>query len=568
MRVVLTLVVYKANGHMSVKMDTHLTLWCMLLSFFSLFFFLFFSSIFLFSLSMPPSIDQTTVATLSPFLRLPDELQIRILSHLPSQELLKATAVCQKWKRLALDGTLWTKIDVTPFYSAIPSEQLLRLGVAAGKFLRVANFRGCVQLTGHGLRTLAGHCPNVQELHLKDCRGLSTHSIACFLQSAKQLRVLDLSGLDTVKDSTLMVVGRLSHLEKLNIGWCRNLTGQGVQAIARGCPELTCLKLNGCPQLNDVTMDILGKHLTRLSHLCLASCTGLSDGALLAFLRHQLPLSHLNLSSCARLSDASLRHIAIHCSKLTHLELAGCVLLTDQGFCYLAPRLRTLTHLDLEDLQQITGITVKSLANHQPNLRRLCLSNCTQIADDAITHLVLHGVCHQLQHLELDNCIVTDEALDTIAMFLTQPPSPNSNREDSSFTFFSSSPPASATATPASTTAENDPDPKEEKRRKLSVEVLDCSNITETGVRSALAKASPMLTIKSFYSWRDEDDHGQEDGDEESEVMSLNLRGRARLRRNATTARGRYNTIAYHRRRPDNAAGAAGQPYAANCIIL
>ncbi|KAG0170874.1 hypothetical protein DFQ28_002168 [Apophysomyces sp. BC1034] len=461
---------------------------------------------------------------LSWFMQLPDELQIKILGFLPVQDLLKATAVCRKWKRLAFDGSMWTKVDVTPFYKIIPAEQILRLGVAAGTFLKVANFRGCIQLTGHGLRTLSDHCPNVQILHLKDCRRLSTPSIAHFLQNMRQLRVLDLSGLDSVKNSTLQVVADLAQLEKLNLGWCRNISGQGVQAVAQGCQALQYLKLNGCPQLDETTMATIGQ-LPFLSHLCLAYCTSLTDGGLLEFFQSSSgPLTHLNLSSCTRLTDASLRHIALHCKRLSHLELAGCVLLTDQGFCYLAPRLRTFVNLDLEDLQQITGITVKALANSQPQLRRLCVSNCTQIADDAVIHLILHGVCHQLQHLELDNCTVTDEVLNSIAVFLTQPPS-----LDSTFSFFSSS-----------------SEPKAE--RKLSVEVLDCSNITEKGVRSALAKAGPMLSIKSFYSWReDESQTGEEDMFQE-------------------TGRRRYNTVGRQRRR--RGLSTAGQPFAASCIIL
>ena len=74
-------------------MDSHLTLWCMLLSFFLLFFLLF---AILLSLSMddPAAAQSLAVPAVPPFLRLPDELQIRIFSQLPSQELLKATAVC------------------------------------------------------------------------------------------------------------------------------------------------------------------------------------------------------------------------------------------------------------------------------------------------------------------------------------------------------------------------------------------------------------------------------------------------------------------------------------------
>lgn len=402
---------------------------------------------------------------LYPFiLQLPDELQIKILSYLPPIERLKAAGVCQKWKRLAFDGTLWTKIDTRPFYRIIPPEQLLHLGMAAGKFLREANFRGCLQLTGHGLRTLSNYCPNIHNLQLRDCRSLSTHSIACFLHTATQLQALDLSCLDTVTNTTLHSVAQLPSLERLNLAWCRNISGAGLQAVARSCIHLTFLNLNGCPQLDETTMATLGHSLTHIQQLSVASCTSLTDQALLSFLQNELAhLSHLNVSQCARLSDASLRHIALYCTQLSKLELAGCVLLTDQGFCFLAPRVTSLVHLDLEDLQQISGTTVKALANHEPCLQHLSLANCTHIADDAIIHLVLYGVCRQLARLELDNSMITDRALHIIAMFLA----------------------------------------RQSQIKKLHIQVLDCANVFEEGVKSAMATAGSVLSIKSFYTWQE-----------------------------------------------------------------
>jgi F-box/leucine-rich repeat protein 2/20 len=212
--------------------------------------------------------------------------------------------------------------------------------------------------------------------------------------------------------------------------------------------------------------------------------------------------------------------------------------MTDQGFCYMSPRLRTLVHLDLEDLQQITGITVRSVANHQANLERLCLSNCTQIFDDAIHHLILHGTCHKLQQLELDNCTITDQALNTIAIHLEQKQIKHQQQQqelllssmtDSNISFFSS----------------HSQEPvKMIECRPMSVEVLDCNNITELGVRTALAKAGPMLTIKSFYSFKT-----QQELVEQEQIVSLESSSRS-LR-------------SVSRRN-----GAAGQPSAASCIIL
>lgn len=439
---------------------------------------------------------------------------------------------------MVYEGSLWTTINVTPFYKTIPIENIVKLIKCSSRFLKTANFRyekkkintfnlltnknrGCIQLTGHGLRTLSEYCPNLQVLIIKDCRGLSAASIAHFLQRANELRVLDVSGLDTMKTSSILSTS-LNKLEKLNMSWCRNMTGPGILTmITASCISLRYLKLNGCSQLDDTIMSSLGTYLPNLSHLCLAACTSLKDSGLLSFLKNHssLNLTHLNLSSCARLTDGSLRNIAIYSTKISHLELAGCVLMTDQGFSFLSPRLRSLVHLDLEDLQQITDITVKSIANNQPNLARFCLSNCTQISDDGITHLVLNGICHKLQHIELDNCTITDQVLKTIALYLEQQKGNLSN--SSLFSF---------------------------KQRQINVEVLDCSNITETGVKEALAKAGSMLTIKSFYSFQ----QAVEINDEEP-VDNIH-------RHHSSS---RHNTV---RRRRDHS---AGQHHSSgNCIIL
>ncbi|KAG2203933.1 hypothetical protein INT47_007516 [Mucor saturninus] len=409
-------------------------------------------------------------------LQLPDELQLKILAQLPIPDLLKATVVCHKWNELVYEGSLWSTINVTPFYKTIPIESILKLIKCSSRFLKTANFRGCIQLTGHGLRTLSEYCPNLQVLIIKDCRGLSAASIAHFLQRANELKVLDVSGLDTMKNSSLTSTS-LNKLERLNMSWCRNMTGSGILSMITICTSLRYLKLNGCSQLDDITMSSLGTYLPNLSHLCLAACTSLKDTGLSSFLKNHsaFHLTHLNLSSCAKLTDVSLRNIAIYSTGISHLELAGCVLMTDLGFTFLSPRLRSLVHLDLEDLQHITDITVKTIANHQPHLVRFCLSNCTQISDDGIAHLVLNGICRELQHIELDNCTITDGVLKAIALYLEQQQSKLTN--SSLFTF---------------------------KPRKINVEVLDCSNITEVGVKEALAKASPMLTIKSFYSFQSE----------------------------------------------------------------
>ncbi|SAM01828.1 hypothetical protein [Absidia glauca] len=485
-------------------------------------------------------LDLTTVDTLPlscAFHRIPDELQIKILAYLTVQDLLKVTEVCHKWYALVYEGSLWKTLDISPFYKTIPSDHLLKLGLAAGNFLKIANFRGCHQLTSQMLRVLSEHCVNVESLYLKDCRKISTPSLACFLQRATSLTLLDLSGLECVKNSTLKIIGQsLPYLEKLNLSWCKNITGEGIQHLVYHggkCHSIEILKLNGAGLMDETTMGILALYSPKLRQLSLASCITLTDPAFARLLQSPVKRwTHLNLSNCSRLSDRSLKQLALNGGdQLTHLELAGCHALTDTGLTFLAPRLRSLVHLDLEDLSHITSATIKALANNQPNLKRLCLSNCSLIDDDAILHLILHGICTKLDHLELDGCAITDTCLDTIATFLVDherirlehsqelndvihAPLSTSPSTSSSFTpsSISSSGISSISSTlhsfdlssaPIGSTALHQETLAASCQRSMTIELLDCGDVSESGVRSALAKAGPFLDIKSFYSWRD-----------------------------------------------------------------
>jgi hypothetical protein len=344
---------------------------------------------------------------------------------------------------------------------------------------------------------------------------------------------LDVSGLDTVKYSTL-VNATCSKLEKLEMSWCRNITGNGILALAKKSSNtLTYLKINGCPQIDEEIMALLGTSLPNLSHFSLAACTNLTDIALLSFLKTSSgnKITHLNLSSCSRLSDATLLNLAIYTQHLEHLELAGCVLMTDQGFFHLFARVQTFIHLDLEDIHQITTTSIRSIANHQTQLQRLCLSSCTQISDDDIVYLI--NCCHQLQHLELDNCTITDEVLNNIATHL-QLQEQKHNKSS-----------------------------QQQQKRKLSIEVLDCSNVTEFGIRKALAKASPLLSIKSFYSFQeDQQDDDELNNNDENAIDNIH-------RHQALGISGRYSALGSSRHRRRGHSNALGQAHATtNCIIL
>ncbi|KAI9301893.1 hypothetical protein BJ944DRAFT_290587 [Cunninghamella echinulata] len=600
------------------------------------------------------------LVVLLPFDQLPDELQIKIFSYLTVKQLLKITKVCKRWYYLVYEGSLWQTLDTTPFYDIIPAEQILKLALASGTFLKVANFRGCIQLTSHMLRVLSKSCYNTEILCLKDCRGLSTPSIACFLKVSHQLRILDLSGLESIKNSTLTIIGQhLHHLEELNINWCRNITGEGIQELLQPQQQpqqqhtilssLQILKLNGCKLLDEYTMQLIASSLPNLRQIYLASCASIKDNTLIEFLQHlstPSSLTHLNLSHCIQLTDTSLRSLAKYCKRLIYLELAGCQGFSDIGLAHFISKLDPfLAYLDLEDVSTITGQTIKMLATHQPNLKRLCIANCTLIDDEPVQDLILKGSCQQLEHLELDGCSISDHCLEKIATYLSdqqqllllkkENQSPKNNNHQ--LNIISTSPDSVSTLPPlsliSSTSSSSSlsssslispisiqssthidsnnnsnnnnnyrerigdnhiiPSPllihqqeqqqkinqeadngnntnnnnKQPLRKKLTIEVLDCTNITESGVRKALEISNGMLYIKSFYSWREEQQQWQDDMDEEEDDIQqrYHINPSRRFHPNATTTTTANRT---HRHRHHRYSSTAGQSRSTGCIIL
>ncbi|KAI8640948.1 hypothetical protein BD408DRAFT_452419 [Parasitella parasitica] len=396
---------------------------------------------------------------------LPDELQLVILGQLPLKDLLKSTEVCHRWRSLVYSGSLWTAINMSPVYKLIPNNTIIELIVSSGKFLKEANFRGCIQLESLGLEKLTTCCPNVEVLNVRDCQHLSSFDIGRFLEKAANLKVLDVSGLRKVKPATL-ANAKCSKLERLEMSWCTNITGADILPLVQQCSAtLTYLKINKCPGLdNEDTMLSLGNNLPNLTHLSLAYCTDLTDSALETFLSSSpsRKITHLNLSGCANLSDTTLSNLARYTQEIQHLELANCQLMTDRGLSPLFARVQTFTFLDLEGIFQLTTTSVSSIADHQPHLQRLCLSDCAHVSDADVEDLVKR--CPELYHLEMDNCMITDVALKSIADHLEQQQEP----------------------------------------RELRLEVLDCRNLSEKGIKTIM-KSSSLLTIKSIFSFEDDD---------------------------------------------------------------
>ncbi|KAL0330509.1 UNVERIFIED_CONTAM: F-box/LRR-repeat protein 17 [Sesamum radiatum] len=134
--------------------------------------------------------------------------------------------------------------------------------------LNIANLHN---LTDLGLEYLANGCKSIQKLKL--CRnGFSDEAMAAFLEcSGESLMELLLNNMTKVGPNTALSLAKHSRkLLSLDISWCRRITNEALGLIVDSCSSLKLLKVFGCRQITNVSLNghsnpfvrIIGLNLT------------------------------------------------------------------------------------------------------------------------------------------------------------------------------------------------------------------------------------------------------------------------------------------------------------------
>ncbi|CAG8697311.1 14951_t:CDS:2 [Dentiscutata erythropus] len=411
------------------------------------------------------------------FDKIPLEIKVKIFKCLEIDEIVRISLVCHGWHELAYDGSLWSELNLVSFYRTISADQILRLSKAAGGFLKVANFRGCVQLSSPHLKELAPYCPNIQTLQLSGCRNLDKDSINTLLSHLNNLEVLDLSGLIVVINLTCNTLSKkCKKLKQVNLNWCQNISSRGIENLVKGCQELICLKINGLSKVSEQMMINIAS-LPNLKDLSMKLCPTLNDEHISTFFNNQsLPssLTHIDLSNNQLLTDDTLKELGNSCPDLTHLQVNECTNFTDNGFIYISSKCTKLEVIDLEDCPCINDEVLRSFAAYLSDLKKICLSYCELITDDGVNTLLQQ--CTKISHIDLDHCqLLTDAVLHNLSLLL------NEGRVD-----------------------------------YMEVEIYDCRNISISAVRETVKKATDygvLLKLKGYYSWQANSNTDSDDDD-------------------------------------------------------
>ncbi|KAG8742253.1 SCF ubiquitin ligase complex subunit [Ceratobasidium sp. 414] len=397
------------------------------------------------SLTISESRNRTSALSLAN--GIPPEVLIHIFRLIPLlKDLYACLLVSRAWCSCAVE-LLWHKPVVAKMSSLYKLLKTLEQNHATFRyatFVRRLNFMSFgSDITDTVVSRIAG-CTRLERLTLVGCSALTDESLETILRGMPHLVALDLTGVSSVSDRSITALAHTApKLQGINLGGCKYVTDEGVGQLAthctllrrvklaglivtnqsvihlaRSCPLLLEMDLNGCIGISNPAIRELWTYSRHIRELKLGLIgNSLTDDAFPAPVDSQatrmtantpansepqlfIPvetslqtarsfehLRILDLTSCTSLTDTAVEGIISVAPKIRNLVLAKCALLTDNAIASVCKLGRYLHYLHLGHVSLITDGAVIQLARTCTRLRYVDLACCTQLTDLSVTEL-------------------------------------------------------------------------------------------------------------------------------------------------------------------------------------
>ena len=161
------------------------------------------------------------------------------------------------------------------------------------------------------------------------------------------------------------------------------ITDRSVITVAKCCPSLLVLNLNGCVCITDRAMRTVALHCKSLQQLEIAHCKRITDPVLKHLMQQCPRLRSLNVS----FTTLTLTDLAASCTELEKVNCRSCRKVTDSSIAQLVSVCPHLTFLDCADTV-ISRESIQSLMMRCPALTHLNLNWCYDISALEVTELV------------------------------------------------------------------------------------------------------------------------------------------------------------------------------------
>ena len=183
-------------------------------------------------------------------------------------------------------------------------------------------------------------------------------------------------------------------LTEISLDGCNGITDASVITLAKSCRQLLSINIGGCINITDEGLLAFGRAIS-------CACPNERDGNLVDRL-HFTNLEIISLYGCANITDVGVSAIVCCCPLLRTFVLHGCVKITDVGVLAVAQKCPRLSSIDLSWCGMITDIGVSAIADKCPQLKKIFLLECKKITYTGVSAVV--NKCLSLLHLDITCC--------------------------------------------------------------------------------------------------------------------------------------------------------------------
>ncbi|KAK3427776.1 hypothetical protein EUGRSUZ_F03944 [Eucalyptus grandis] len=184
--------------------------------------------------------------------------------------------------------------------------------------LTSVNVSFCSKLTTATLYSLARRCPLLKEIKMEKTNLKKDNANESDIAANYRVRSLNISRNVNLTDECLKKIACVCPgLQYLNVGYCAEITGDGITGVLKSCPEIKHLEINHCRNTENLRVDF---ELPRLEVLR-AEGSALNDQQLGAIGKSSCHLKRLDLSNCLNLSTVGVKEVVSHCKTLREINL-------------------------------------------------------------------------------------------------------------------------------------------------------------------------------------------------------------------------------------------------------
>jgi len=203
------------------------------------------------------------------------------------------------------------------------------------------------------LHSIGNHCPQLKNLYLPGCVGLTDAFVPQLCKQCKDLEKIDLSFTNVSVGIIPTALINLKNIRELNLGDSKESDApvdMGDESFNR---PLVTLNLRNSP-INDQMLDWVVSRCPGIETVVLENCQNVTDHSIVKLANKLKGLTTLDISFCDQITDASLNALAENeDSKLKFLDLSYCYNVTTRGIKEVGLKCTRLESLVLNGVENI-----------------------------------------------------------------------------------------------------------------------------------------------------------------------------------------------------------------------